>query len=390
MRVALRSPDRHALASRDLGEGEAERVLQDDHARLLLREARETRPEFMPKLGEIGFPGGVGIAGDALVVEQRLAAAHALAVGNVVAGVDHEAVEPGRELRIAAKLAQPQAELGQRLLSRVASVLGIGEHLRGQALDTRSVPLAQRRERRRIAVFCSLDQDRVTQPLVDERRLRPRVLTNLTALAQRRLHGRPSVWPVLDSLAPQAVLPLLRGRFGREYLYVESTPSTQLLLEADAPEGAVAVAGEQTAGRGRLGRRWLAPAGTSLLCSIQLRPEVSPERLPELTGVAAFACVGAIAAVTKLEPELKFPNDLLVGGRKVAGILAEAREGRVVLGVGVNVNVAESDLPTEVDRPATSLLAETGREIDRAELLVELLERLERRYDGWVDQGPRT
>ncbi len=195
---------------------------------------------------------------------------------------------------------------------------------------------------------------------------------------------------MLDSLAPQAVLPLLRGRFGREYLYVESTPSTQLLLEADAPEGAVAVAGEQTAGRGRLGRRWLAPAGTSLLCSIQLRPEVSPERLPELTGVAAFACVGAIAAVTKLEPELKFPNDLLVGGRKVAGILAEAREGRVVLGVGVNVNVAESDLPTEVDRPATSLLAETGREIDRAELLVELLERLERRYDGWVDQGPRT
>jgi len=195
---------------------------------------------------------------------------------------------------------------------------------------------------------------------------------------------------VSDSLAPEAVRPRLRGRFGEEYAYVESTPSTQLLLGPGAAEGAVAVADEQTAGRGRLGRRWLAPAGTSLLCSIQLRPQVSPERLPELTGIAARACAEAIAAVTGLEPELKFPNDLLVDGRKVAGILAEAREGRVVLGVGINVNVPESDLPREVDRPATSLLAETGREVDRAELLVELLERLERRYKAWSDQGPRT
>jgi BirA family transcriptional regulator, biotin operon repressor / biotin---[acetyl-CoA-carboxylase] ligase len=194
---------------------------------------------------------------------------------------------------------------------------------------------------------------------------------------------------VFDSLEPEAVLPRLRGRFGREYAYVESTPSTQLLVRPDAPEGAIAVAGEQTAGRGRLGRRWLAPAGTSLLCSVQLRPEVSPERLPELTGVAAHACAKAIATVTGLQPELKFPNDLLLGGRKVAGILAEARESRVVLGVGVNVNVKEDDLPTEVDRPATSLLVESGRKIDRAGLLVELLERLEHRYDAWI-QGPRS
>jgi BirA family biotin operon repressor/biotin-[acetyl-CoA-carboxylase] ligase len=195
---------------------------------------------------------------------------------------------------------------------------------------------------------------------------------------------------VSESLALEAVRPRLRGSFGREYAYVESTPSTQLLLGPGAAEGAVAVADEQTAGRGRLGRRWLAPAGTSLLCSIQLRPQASPERLPELTGIAARACAEAIAAVTGLEPALKFPNDLLVDGRKVAGILAEAREGRVVLGVGINVNVPESDLPTEVDRPATSLLVETGGEVDRAELLVELLEHLERRYKAWSDQGPRT
>jgi BirA family transcriptional regulator, biotin operon repressor / biotin---[acetyl-CoA-carboxylase] ligase len=193
---------------------------------------------------------------------------------------------------------------------------------------------------------------------------------------------------VVDSLAPDAVLPRLRGRFGREYRYVESTPSTQLLLPPDAPEGALVVAGEQTAGRGRLGRRWLAPPGTSLLCSLQLRPPVAPARLPELTGVAAHACAEAIAAVSGLAPDVKAPNDVLVEGLKVAGVLAEAREERVVLGVGVNVNVDESELPADVDLPATSLLVETGRRFDRADLLVELLERFERRYDEWVSGAP--
>jgi BirA family biotin operon repressor/biotin-[acetyl-CoA-carboxylase] ligase len=189
---------------------------------------------------------------------------------------------------------------------------------------------------------------------------------------------------VSDSLAREAVVPRLRGRFGRDYTYVESTASTQLLLQADVAEGTIVVAEEQTEGRGRLGRRWLAPPGTSLLCSIQLRPSVRGERLPELTGVAVRACAEAIGALTGLEPDVKFPNDLLLGGRKVAGILAEAREGRVVLGIGVNVNVPEAELPTEVDRAATSLLVESGRAFDRAELLVLVLERLERRYDEWL------
>jgi BirA family transcriptional regulator, biotin operon repressor / biotin---[acetyl-CoA-carboxylase] ligase len=192
-------------------------------------------------------------------------------------------------------------------------------------------------------------------------------------------------FPVDGSLIPEAVLPLLRGRFGRPYEHVESTPSTQLLVPADAPEGALVVAEEQTAGRGRLGRRWLAPAGTSLLCSLQLRPAVAPARLPELTVVASHACAEAIAALTGLEPELKFPNDVLVDGHKVAGILAEAREERVVLGIGINVNVATEELPRDVERPATSLLVETGGEVERAALLAELLDRLERRYDEWVN-----
>jgi BirA family transcriptional regulator, biotin operon repressor / biotin---[acetyl-CoA-carboxylase] ligase len=189
---------------------------------------------------------------------------------------------------------------------------------------------------------------------------------------------------VPSSLLPETVVPRLRGRFGHPYLYVEVTPSTQRLLGDEHREGAVAVTEEQTEGRGRLGRRWHSPPEVNLLFSILLEPPVETARLPELSLVAGEACAGAIAAVTGTTPEIKLPNDVLISGRKVAGILAEAREGRVVLGIGVNVNVPEEDLPTEVDVRATSLLAERGHEIDRAELLVELLDRLERGYDEWT------
>lgn len=189
------------------------------------------------------------------------------------------------------------------------------------------------------------------------------------------------------SLSPEFVVPRLRGRFGRPYLYVEVCPSTQRLLGPEHSEGAVAVAEEQTEGRGRLGRQWLSPRGVSVLCSILLEPAVETRHLPELSLVAGEACAEAIAAVTELEPEIKLPNDILVDGRKAAGILAEARDGRVVLGLGINVNVPPEQLPTEVNRPATSLLVEAGAEVDRAELLVELLAALERRYDEWVARG---
>jgi BirA family biotin operon repressor/biotin-[acetyl-CoA-carboxylase] ligase len=192
---------------------------------------------------------------------------------------------------------------------------------------------------------------------------------------------------VTSSLVPENVLPRLLGRFGRPYLYSETTPSTQRLLGDEHSEGAVAVTEEQTEGRGRLGRRWHSPPGASLLCSILLEPPVETARLPELTLVAGRACAEAIAAVSGTAPEIKLPNDVLISGRKVAGILAEAREGRVVLGIGVNVNVTEADLPTAVDLPATSLLVETGGEIDRAALLVELLDRLERAYDAWAREA---
>ena len=202
--------------------------------------------------------------------------------------------------------------------------------------------------------------------------------------AQGSFRHRTSVGGLSDSLAPASVLPLLQGRFGRDYRYVDRCPSTQRLVGAGDAEGTTAVANEQTEGRGRLGRRWHAPAGTSILCSVLVRPPVPPERLPELTLVAANACVEAIRNTTGLEPTVKEPNDVLISGRKVAGILGEVREGHVVLGIGINVNVPATELPERPQIPATSLLEETGMRMRRATLLVELLTRLESSYTAWV------
>jgi BirA family transcriptional regulator, biotin operon repressor / biotin---[acetyl-CoA-carboxylase] ligase len=202
------------------------------------------------------------------------------------------------------------------------------------------------------------------------------------------LHGSGLVYgSVTASLRPEDVVSRLRGRLGREYRFVERCASTQRLLGEDDPEGAVVAADEQTEGRGRLGREWLAPAGTSLLFSVLLRPAVDAARLPELSLVAGRACAEAIAEVAGIETEVKFPNDVLARGRKVAGILAEATEGRVVLGIGVNVRQEPGQLPPDARTPATSLLLETGREVERAGLLVAILDRLERRYDEWLAQN---
>lgn len=188
-----------------------------------------------------------------------------------------------------------------------------------------------------------------------------------------------------DSLAPAAVQPLLTGRFGRVvYRYEEVTASTQRLLQEDDPEGAVAVAEEQTEGRGRLGRTWHAPAGSSVLLSVVLRPEVEAPRLPELSLVAGGAVAEAIAEVTGVDPAIKFPNDVLLDGRKVAGILAESSDGRVVLGVGVNVNQTRDELPADAQTEPTSLRIQTGAMVDRATLVAAILLRLEAAYDRWI------
>lgn len=189
-----------------------------------------------------------------------------------------------------------------------------------------------------------------------------------------------------DSLTPETVHPLLRGRFGRPLLYEDACESTQRLLPTSLPPGAAVVCDEQTAGRGRLGRGWAAPRGTAILCSVLLDP--APGRnVAELSLVGGLAAAETVEAVTGREALIKWPNDVLLEGRKVAGVLAETADGVVVLGIGLNVNQTQDQLPGEAKVPPGSLLTADGVRRERAPVLAELLHRLERHYDSWREQG---
>jgi BirA family biotin operon repressor/biotin-[acetyl-CoA-carboxylase] ligase len=189
------------------------------------------------------------------------------------------------------------------------------------------------------------------------------------------------------SLAPEAVAPHLYGRFGTPYLYEPECESTQLLLLGSGlPEGAVAATDHQTAGRGRRGRPWVAPPATALLASVLLHPPVE-RHLPELSLVAALATAETVEAVTDLASQVKWPNDVMVNRRKVAGILSELSEGTLVVGIGVNVNQTRDELPLDAPTAPASLRMLTGATYERAELLGLLLVRLERRYQAWREGG---
>jgi BirA family biotin operon repressor/biotin-[acetyl-CoA-carboxylase] ligase len=171
-------------------------------------------------------------------------------------------------------------------------------------------------------------------------------------------------------------------RLGARRLDVESCESTQQLVDTSLPEGAIVVADYQTAGRGRLGRSWDAPPGKALLLSILLKPP--PERhAPELSLVAGVAVADTVERSTGLAVQLKWPNDVMLRRSKVAGLLAEARDGAVVLGIGLNVNQSRDELPAN----AGSLLTLTGREWRRSQLLDSLLADLARTYAAWRSGG---
>jgi BirA family biotin operon repressor/biotin-[acetyl-CoA-carboxylase] ligase len=187
----------------------------------------------------------------------------------------------------------------------------------------------------------------------------------------------------VSDLSPGSVEPLLRGRLGRPYRFVEECESTQRLLDGDEVEGTTVATDFQRHGRGRLGRTWEAPAGRALLFSVLLRPRPPMVLWPELSLVAGEAVAAALQAEAGVAAELSHPNDVLIDGRKVAGILPEASVSRVVLGIGVNVDQTAEELPGETPKPPTSLRVETGREWPRAPLLAGILFELERRYDTW-------
>jgi BirA family biotin operon repressor/biotin-[acetyl-CoA-carboxylase] ligase len=187
----------------------------------------------------------------------------------------------------------------------------------------------------------------------------------------------------VPDLSSASVDALLQGRLGRPYAFVDECPSTQRLIAADAAEGTTVATDLQTQGRGRLGRTWEAPKGAALLFSVLLRPQPPMAIWPELSLVAGEAVAAALHEQTGVAAGLGHPNDVLVEGRKIAGVLPEATVGRVVLGIGVNVNQTAEDLPGETAKPATSLRVETSREWPRAPLLAAILLELESRYDEW-------
>ena len=195
---------------------------------------------------------------------------------------------------------------------------------------------------------------------------------------------------------------------GRDIRVFEETTSTNDVIEKLArdgvKEGVVVFAEAQTQGRGRLGRKWMSPPKCGLWFSVLLRPDLRLQEATRLTVASATALRRAIESQTGLKPEIKWPNDILVHGRKVAGILTELsaeldRVKYVILGIGVDVNLSQSDFPPELRKLATSLAAESGKVISRPELAVAILRELDRDYariasgqftavaDEWEEHG---
>ncbi len=199
---------------------------------------------------------------------------------------------------------------------------------------------------------------------------------------------------IADDLIARLHSPKPPKIIGRDIRVFEETTSTNDVIEKLARdgvmEGAVVFAESQTKGRGRLGRQWSSPTRQGLWFSILLRPKLSPQETTQLTVASATALRRAIKTVAGLSAEIKWPNDLLLGGKKVVGILTEMsaevdRVRHVILGIGVDVN--QTEFPPELRAIATSLKAEAGEEICRAELAVEILRELDFDY-ARIGAGP--
>jgi BirA family biotin operon repressor/biotin-[acetyl-CoA-carboxylase] ligase len=206
-----------------------------------------------------------------------------------------------------------------------------------------------------------------------------------------RLKGRPS------RLSLPELLPMLDTRvFGRNLKLMEEVTSTQdelrKLAEEGAPEGTLVIAELQTKGRGRMGRSWLSPAGKGVWMSLLLRPQVPLQHTPQLTLLAAVALSRAISKVVPLDIGIKWPNDLLVQGRKISGILLESaaedeRLRYVAVGMGISANLDEEDYPEELREKAVSLKMASGQPVNRAELIAVVLDEFERLYVLYQERG---
>ena len=195
----------------------------------------------------------------------------------------------------------------------------------------------------------------------------------------------------MSELSVESIKRGLKTEFiGQSIVYYSSIGSTNKVLKElavqGAPEGAMVIANEQTGGRGRLSRKWLAPRSTSLLMSLLFRPDLPPSQAQRLTMICSLATADAIEGLTGLPAGLKWPNDIFIHSKKAGGILTESGTtggclDYVVVGMGLNVNLVISALP-ELRDMATSLSQELGREVSRLELLWKTLEGIETRYNS--------
>ena len=200
---------------------------------------------------------------------------------------------------------------------------------------------------------------------------------------------------VPDLLAPDMLKSRLKGAlFGKHVYHFLRTDSTNRVAmelgNADEAEGAVVLAEEQTAGRGRAGREWHSERGTGIYVTLLLRPKISPVQAPLLTMMAGLSARAAIQAQSGITIDLKWPNDLMLEGKKLGGILtemyAEPTQVRFVI-VGIGINANQEKFPSELAAIATSLRAHPGRSQSRMELLVRLLREFENDYNRFLREG---
>ena len=197
----------------------------------------------------------------------------------------------------------------------------------------------------------------------------------------------------LNVLKRESFVSSWSGRIQRMDTVTSTQEEAKKLAESGAPEGSAIIAEEQTGGRGRMGRKWHSPRGKGIWMSLVLRPDLPLSLTPQLTLLAGVAVCTAIREVSGVPAGIKWPNDLLAGGRKICGILLESslREGGLhycIAGIGIAVNLTVDDYPDELQGVGTSLLIEGGGiPVDRTRLAEAVLEELEYLYNLYIEQG---
>ncbi|MBW2505191.1 MAG: biotin--[acetyl-CoA-carboxylase] ligase [Deltaproteobacteria bacterium] len=203
-----------------------------------------------------------------------------------------------------------------------------------------------------------------------------------------------------DTLLPEEIqIDLETKCIGREIRYFPETDSTNLqatkLGESGAVEGLVVIADQQSQGKGRLGRKWISPPNVNLYASILLRPRILPSEAPQLTFLSAVGICRAIEQLAGLNPKVKWPNDITLHEKKVAGLLNEMNSETdqvnfVVLGMGVNLNMSVGQFPKELAYPATSLAIELGHPVSRIAFTRALLHHIDLLYSDYLLDGIST